>query len=251
MTQDLHQQPRRIAARAGAGGERLLGRLHARLHADQIADRALELPIEVDQKIDRVARLARDRSDELFQARTGRLRRDKGGKIFVQLGGEFERPALGIGLDEKVERIDHLDVGREVYGNGEFAGLFRENVARQPIAVRVLQPVHEMLRRRHGQRIARNSRAAMRRRPQPHGLRSQPDRPVVAVTGGVVEPDKDRHAATRHARICHENRPFPCNFRAAVNWPCRSGRAASDALCPPPTGSASGNPGWLSGRANA
>ena len=34
MPQDLHQQPRRVAARAGAGGERFFGRLHARLHAD-------------------------------------------------------------------------------------------------------------------------------------------------------------------------------------------------------------------------
>ena len=99
-------------------------------------------------------------------------------------------------------------------------GLFRKHEARQPIAVRVLLPVHEMLRRRHRQRVARNARAAMRRRPQPHDLRAKADRPVIGVTGGVMEPDEDRHAVTRYARICPRNTQFPCNFRAAVNRLC-------------------------------
>ena len=61
VPQDLHQQPRRIAARAGAGCQRLLRRLHARLHADDVADHVRQALIELDQKIDGVARLARNR----------------------------------------------------------------------------------------------------------------------------------------------------------------------------------------------
>ena len=39
VPQDVHQQPRRVAARAGPLRERLVARLHARLQADQVADR--------------------------------------------------------------------------------------------------------------------------------------------------------------------------------------------------------------------
>ena len=43
VTQQLHQQPRGVAARAGALRERELGRLHARLHADEVLDVVREL----------------------------------------------------------------------------------------------------------------------------------------------------------------------------------------------------------------
>ena len=38
MPQRLDQQPRRVAARSGAGGQRLFRRLDARLHADDVAN---------------------------------------------------------------------------------------------------------------------------------------------------------------------------------------------------------------------
>ena len=38
VTQQLHQQPRRVAARTGPFPERELRRLHARLHADEVLD---------------------------------------------------------------------------------------------------------------------------------------------------------------------------------------------------------------------
>ena len=132
---DLHQQPCRIAAGPGAGGERFLRRLHARLHAHEIADRVLQAHIEFDQKVDGVARLARNRSNEVFQQRPGRLRLDKGREILVLVGRKFERPLIRIGLDEKVERIDDLHVRAQIDGDGEFAGLLRKDVARQPVAV--------------------------------------------------------------------------------------------------------------------
>ncbi len=42
VTEDLDQQPRGVAARSGAAGQRLLRRLHAGLHADDVTDRAFE-----------------------------------------------------------------------------------------------------------------------------------------------------------------------------------------------------------------
>src|SRR3979411_1253443 len=58
----------------------------------------------------------------------------------------------------------------------------------------VLLPVHEMLGRRHLERIALNARAAMRGRAQPPPLRAQGDGAVVSVTRCVVEADQNRHA---------------------------------------------------------
>ena len=48
MTQQLHEQPARVAARARPFDKRLLRRLHARLHADQVFDVAGELTVELD-----------------------------------------------------------------------------------------------------------------------------------------------------------------------------------------------------------
>jgi hypothetical protein len=137
-----------------------------------------------------------------------------------QFGWKCERPLLGVGFDKEIEWIDDLHVGEEIDGDGEFRGLFGKHEARQPIAVRILLPVHEMLRRRHRQRVARNPRAAVRRRPQPYDLRTKAGRPIVSVASGVVEPDEDGHAATRYTRICHKklalSTQIPCNFRAVV-----------------------------------
>src|SRR4029077_3898611 len=85
------------------------------------------------------------------------------------------------------------------------------------IAVRVLLPVHEMLGRRHIERITLDASAAMRRRPQPHDLRAEADRPAIGVMRGVMEADEDRHAVTRYARICPRIMQYPCKFRAGVN----------------------------------
>ena len=65
--------------------------------------------------------------------------------------------------------------------------------ARQPVAVRVLLPVHEMLGRRHLQRIAADRGAGMRRRPQADDLRPERDRPVVPIARDVLQTDQDRH----------------------------------------------------------
>ena len=74
VPEDLHQQPGAVAAGAGAGSERFFGRLHAGLHANEVADFSLQALIEIDEKIDGVARLARDRPQKFSQQRPRRLR---------------------------------------------------------------------------------------------------------------------------------------------------------------------------------
>ena len=70
--------------------------------------------------------------------------------------------------------------------DGKLFGLFGKYETRQPIAVRVLLPVHEVLRRRHLQSVAGDAGAAVRRRPQPDDLRPQADRPSISVARGVM-----------------------------------------------------------------
>ena len=52
MTQDLHEQPAGVAARAASTGERLFGRLHARLEPDDVGDVLCQPAVEIDQEID-------------------------------------------------------------------------------------------------------------------------------------------------------------------------------------------------------
>jgi hypothetical protein len=52
VTQQLHQQPRGVAAGSGLFPERELGRLHTRLHANEVLDVVGELGVELDKKID-------------------------------------------------------------------------------------------------------------------------------------------------------------------------------------------------------
>src|SRR5271166_1143775 len=105
MTEDLHQEPTRIAARAGAPLEGLLRALHARLHPDEIFYLAREAPVEIDDEVDAAPRRSVDPVQIGLKPRTGRL----GGSVDDEIGPEilviFERPNLGAFLDEEVERI--------------------------------------------------------------------------------------------------------------------------------------------------
>jgi hypothetical protein len=109
--------------------------------------------------------------------------------------GKGERPLLRMRFDEEVERIDHLEIGEQIHHDREFSGLFREYKAREPIAVRILLPVHEMLCRCHGERVAGDSCAAMRARAKPNELRPKTYGLVVTVPRDVVETDEDRHGS--------------------------------------------------------
>ena len=52
MTKKLHEQPRRVAARAGPTRQRLLRRLHAGIETNDVADVAFQLLVDVDQGVD-------------------------------------------------------------------------------------------------------------------------------------------------------------------------------------------------------
>ena len=74
VPQDVHEQPARVAARARAQLERLLGRLHAGLHADRVGDLALQAAIELDEKVDGPRRRLRaHRFEPALHERPGRL----------------------------------------------------------------------------------------------------------------------------------------------------------------------------------
>ena len=106
-----------------------------------------------------------------------------------------ERPLLGLGLDEEVERVDDRDLGDEIDLDLQRPRQLGEHHPRQVVAVRILLPVQEVRLGRDAQRVAEDRRPAVRRRPQPDGLRRQRDRPVVAVAGAVGEGDVNGHAA--------------------------------------------------------
>ena len=129
--------------------------------------------------------------EECLEPRPGRLGNEIGRELLAQLGRIGERKRLGAGLDEEIERIDHLHIGEQIDRDGEFGGLLRKDEAGEPVPVGILLPVHEMLRRRHLERIARHARAAMRRRAQPDDLRPEIDRPVVLIARDVMETGAD------------------------------------------------------------
>ena len=104
-----------------------------------------------------------------------------------------ERELLGRGVDEEVERVDHRHVGHQVDRDLQLARLLREHQPRDPVAVRVLLPVEEVLRRLDLERVALDRRAAMRGGPQPHLVRRQSRPGGRTCSGSVVERDLDRH----------------------------------------------------------
>ena len=163
------------------------------LHANEIADLALQALIECDHQIDGILALARQRGEQRGEPRSCRLGLEIGRKLLGELAGIGERKHLRERLDEEVERIDHGDVGDEVDRDGELARLVRKHQARQPISVRVLVPIDEVLGRRDLERVADDTRAAMGSGAQPDHLRAEPDRPIVLITRKVVETGEDRH----------------------------------------------------------
>jgi hypothetical protein len=103
----------------------------------------------------------------------------------------LKRERGGVRLDKEIERIDHRHLRGEVHFDLEFGRLLRKDEPRQPVALRILLPVHEVICRRHLERIAQDRRARMRRRTQAHGL-PEIDRSVVFVVRNVMQCDEDR-----------------------------------------------------------
>ncbi len=114
VAQDHDQQPAGVAARALGAGERLLAALHARLHADDVADLLLQAGVQADDEVDGALLLAVDLGEPGRQLRPQRFQLAERRDLFGERGVVGERPGLGRGLEEEVERVDDRHVGHQV-----------------------------------------------------------------------------------------------------------------------------------------
>ena len=167
LAQYLHEQPTRVAAGTATSLQRVVGRLHARLHPHEVLDLELELLVETHQRVDGLFS-RRNRLAKTFEPRgkprSKRRNLEERDQLLRERGCVAERIVLGVGLDEKVERIGHGHVRREVDDDVQRRGGFGEHKPRDPVPVRILLPIEEIFVRSDLQRIAENRRPAMRRR---------------------------------------------------------------------------------------
>ncbi len=115
---------------------------------------------------------------------------------------------FGVGFDEEIERIDHRKVDGQIDLDLELAHLLGKNEARLPIVVRVLLPVHEMIRRRHLEAIGKDFGAAVGRGAKPHDLRSKRGGAIVFVMREVIN----------RGRYGQLERPGPSNPPVPPLW---------------------------------
>ena len=132
-----------------------------------------------------------------MQQGPGRLGSNIGGNVLGQRVGIAERRRLGIVLDEEIERIIDRQFGDQIDGDGKLIGLFGKHQPRQPIAMRVLLPVHKVVFRRHLERIGRNRGAAMRGGAQANDLRTERHRTIIGVAGRMMQFGMNGHSALR------------------------------------------------------
>jgi hypothetical protein len=194
VAEDLHEEPRGVAARAGRASERLLGRLYAGREPDLVPDRLREAPVQLDEEVDGAARADVDSGEVRREAVAARRHLEERAELLREPGVVAEREALRGRLEEEVERVRDGELGDEVDADLEVAHGLREDRARQEVSVRVLLPVEEVIGRVEGQRVARDRRPAVRGRSEPHELRRERDHPVVPVSGEVREGDADHGA---------------------------------------------------------
>ena len=171
VAQRFDQQPRRVAARAAAQLQRVLARLHPGLHPDHVSHVALQPAIESDQEVDRRDRLARNRLQQRLQPRAGRLHLEKWRQLAALQLLVGEGDVLGARLEEEVERVEDGHLGDEVHLEGEDRRRFRKRDPGEEVALRILLPVDEVLRRLEAERVAGHRRTAVRRRAQPDDVR--------------------------------------------------------------------------------
>jgi hypothetical protein len=185
VAQQLHQQPARVAAGAARRAQRFLRRLDAGLHADQIADVLRHALVEGDQEIHRRHRRrifpTGYRVQVALEARRQRAACEVGRQFLQQVRFVAERELAGARLEKEFERVDDRHLGHQVDLDLQLPHRLGEHQARQPVRLRVLLPVEEVIRRRDALGIGKNRSARVRRGPQAHHLRPEHDRPVVAV----------------------------------------------------------------------
>ena len=202
IAQNLHQQPGRVAARAGTGGQGFFRRLHARFHANQVFDVLLQGLIDFDQKIDRLVGLARYRFQVFLKAAADTRGSQERFEILHQGFVVAERERVSARFHEEVEGVVRRHFGNEVHGDLEFRDLFRKHDARLPVAVRVLLPVEEVRIGFDLERVRQHACFGVRRRAQADDLRRQRDRAVIAVFGTMRQRDVDAHGERGFPLLC-------------------------------------------------
>ena len=203
LAQQADQQPRAVAAGADPAAQRLVGALHPGLHPHVVGDVAVDRRVEVGQEVHRRGALRGRRrqrgapgSQVAAVVDRSQVRREVGREGLLVGEGE----ALGVLLDEEVEGVDRHQVGDQADGDLEAVGLLGEDQPGQPVAERVLLPVHEVGLRADLEGVGLDRRAAVRCRPQPDHVRTHRDRVREVVGGPVLERDLDRHAPSLPVR---------------------------------------------------
>ena len=150
--------------------------------------------VEIDHEIDRALGRSIDPAQESLEPRPRVLGRAVDDEIGPQVLAIFERPNLRALLDEEIERIVDRHVGDDVDLDLQLVDQFGKDIAGEPIAVRVLLDVHEMVGRRDFQRVRYDPGAAVGRGPEPDDLRPKRDRPVIAIVRQMMDGGADGHA---------------------------------------------------------
>ncbi|MNL06262.1 hypothetical protein D3C87_1268940 [compost metagenome] len=214
VAQQLHQQPRRIAAGTGGVFKGVFRGLHARLHANQVADVFAQALVERHKEVHRRQRRAVDGVQIGFEFRRQRQGFEVRRQFLALIGGVGERDFLGVGFEEEVERVEHRHFGEQIDFDAQLIGFLGKHQSREVVALRVLLPVDEMLLGRDFQGIRQNPRAAVGGRAQTYDLRAEFDSAVIAVMRDVMQCDMNRHGVPPASLSVFESAQNLCHAEA-------------------------------------
>ena len=186
MAQNLHQQPPCITAGAQCLGQGVLTGLHPGFQPNRVPNGLLQGLVQSHQKIHRTLGATVDARQPGIQQRAilGCLK--IGRQFLFQRVRIFKRPLVSVFLDEEIEGVDDRHVGHHLHVHFQFPGLFRKHQSGQPVAVGVLLPIDEVIRRQDLQAVGLDGRAAMYRRQQPDDVGAEGNRAIEPIVGTVV-----------------------------------------------------------------
>ena len=127
VAQQLHEQPRRIAARSRSVFQRVFGCLDAWFHADQVADVFTQTLVERHEEIHGRQRGAVDTVQVGFELRRQRQGFQVRRQLLALIGGVSERDFLRIRLQKEVEWIEHRHLGEQIHFDPQFIGFLRKH----------------------------------------------------------------------------------------------------------------------------
>src|ERR1022692_3219198 len=170
MSENLHQQPCRVAAGPRALFKGLFACLDARIQPCHIVNFVSHPPIQVNQEADRSTPLAGKLSKKSLEQRAGRFDRTIGVEILSQLRSVLERVVFDSWFQKEIERIDGGEFRDEAHLNHKLVGLVRKKKACQMIVVGVELPVENVPGGSDAKRVAEDRRSTMRGGTQPYNL---------------------------------------------------------------------------------